>query len=174
MDAIKTKRMYRFKTQSGFTLIEVLVSIVILGVGILGFLMSIDSVFRYNRISENMTQATLSASNKLEELKRMATNEPTGGGFGFSYMIDTASGYLSTLTAVDNWTYTGNDTDGDITRTWTLEAYPAGGSNPSFLEPLNVDMVQATVTTEWLDDKSQTRGVTLKTLMHRRQFLNIN
>ena len=87
---------FTIRNEAGFTLLEVLISMVIMTVGILGILSSVNSVNHFQRHSRDMTMATMHATNKLEEIKRVATNEPTGGAFGFNYFVnDGATGFLN-------------------------------------------------------------------------------
>ena len=51
--------------QAGFTLIEILVSITLLSVGILGLILAVDSIIYYQSKSAEVTQATLLATNKI-------------------------------------------------------------------------------------------------------------
>ena len=62
--------------QAGFTLIEILVSIAIVAFGILGLIKVVDSITYYQNESREISQATLLAANKIEEVKRLSTNEP--------------------------------------------------------------------------------------------------
>ena len=65
--------------QAGFTLIEVLVSMTILALGILGLITVVNSIMYHQSKSREVTQATLLIKNKIEEIKRISTNEPSGG-----------------------------------------------------------------------------------------------
>jgi prepilin-type N-terminal cleavage/methylation domain-containing protein len=73
--------------QAGFTLIEILVSIAIVAFGILGLIKVVDSIIYYQNESREISQATLLATNKIEEVKRISTNEPSGGKYGFNYLV---------------------------------------------------------------------------------------
>lgn len=164
------------RNEAGFTMLENLVSMSILAVGILGLLASVNTTNHFQRQSEDMTLATMHAANKLEEVKRAATNEPTGGAFGFDYLVDdSASGYLNAYTAADNWTRSASDTIDGITRNWTIQVYPVvQDANESFLVPGAIRMVEAVVTTSWTDERGNLQSVLLATVLHRRQFLGAN
>ena len=54
----------------GFTLAEIMISLVILSVGLLGLASQTLSVIKANSLSDQMTRATVRAEDKLEELKR--------------------------------------------------------------------------------------------------------
>lgn len=60
----------------GFTLNEVLVSISLIGIGVLGFSASTIGVIQGNLISGNVTIATNLAQGKMEELKTLGTALP--------------------------------------------------------------------------------------------------
>ena len=69
------------KRQSGFTLIEVMIAVVILAAGILALAtMQIVSI-RSNAFSTEMTYATMLAQSEFEEFRNMAYDDitPTGG-----------------------------------------------------------------------------------------------
>lgn len=158
-------------------MLEVLTSLVILTVGILGVLSSVNSISHYQRHSKNMTLATMHATNKLEEIKRVATNEPTGGAFGFDYLVDDgAGGYLNGFTASDDWTRSSNDVVDGFNRSWSISVYPSSAqtASQSFLIPGAIRMVEAVVTTTWTDEKGESKNVELAVVLHRRQFLGTN
>jgi len=54
---------------SGFTLIEVLVAMVILSVGLLGTAALITGIINGNKVSNRITTATVLAQDKMEEIK---------------------------------------------------------------------------------------------------------
>jgi len=171
-----SKHLVPVRNETGFTLIEVMVSLTIMTVGILGLLSSVNTVNHYQRHSKDMTLATMHATNKLEAIKRVATNEPTGGAFGFGYLVNDTTGYLNGYTAVDDWTRTSSDTVDGLTRNWSLSVYPASAQTAaqSFLVPGAVRMVEAVVTTSWTDEKGGLKNVEVATVLHRRQFLGVN
>lgn len=172
-----SKLLVPTRNEAGFTLIEVMVSLTIMTVGILGLLSSVNTVNHYQRHSKDMTLATMHSTNKLEEVKRVATNEPTGGAFGFGYLVDdTASGFLNGYTASDDWTRSSSDTIDGLTRSWSISVYPASSQTAaqSFLVPGAVRMVEAVVTTSWTDEKGGSKSVEVATVLHRRQFLGVN
>jgi prepilin-type N-terminal cleavage/methylation domain-containing protein len=171
----KSKFSIPIRNDAGFTLVEVMVSLTLMTVGILGLLSSVNSVNHYQRQSKDMTLATMHAGNKLEEVKRVAANEPTGGAFGFGYLVDDA-GYLNGYTAVNDWTRSSSDTVDGLTRSWSLSIYPASAqtAEQSFLIPGAVRMVEAVVTTSWTDEKGDSKSVEVATVLHRRQFLGVN
>lgn len=165
------------RNETGFTMIENLVSMSILAVGILGLLASVNTINHYQRHSKDMTLATMHGANKLEEVKRVATNEPTGGAFGFGNLVDDgAGGFLNGYTAPDDWTRSSSDTVDGITRNWTISVYPTSAqtADQSFLIPGAIRMVEAVVTTSWTNEKGDLKSVEVATVLHRRQFLGVN
>ena len=157
----------------GFTMLEVLISMSIFAVGILGLISSVTTVMHYQRHSKDMTLATMHATAKLEEIKRRATNEPTGGAYGFSYLVkQDGTGYTAGYTAPDNFTRESSDTINGYNREWSLEIYPASAqATQSFTTPGGIRMVEAVVTVSWVDEKNDTKSVEVATVLHRRQFV---
>ncbi len=58
-----------FKSEDGFTLNEILISIALIAIGVIGFSVNTIGVIQGNFISGNVTIATNLAQDKLEELK---------------------------------------------------------------------------------------------------------
>ena len=163
------KLFQRGRNQQGFTLLEVVVSMGILAVGIFGLLKAADSVIFYQNNSRLVTEATMKTTNKIEEVKRFSANEPTGGVYGFNYLV---TDYLTEkgLTKDDDWTYSKTEQDGDFNITWQLQVFPSGGDE-KFDEPTSIHMLEVLVTTEWTDSRGQTKEVEMASVLHRRQFI---
>ncbi len=163
-----------FGNSAGFTMIEVLASMVILSVGILGLASSINSVTHFQRYSKDLTSATMHTTAKLEEIKRMGTDEPTGGAFGFLYLVNDTTGYLNGYAAPDDW----NRVSPDDTTTYPgfsqvaeLTVFPAGAqATQDFTDPSSIDMVDVQVTTTWVDDRGNSHEVQAGTVIHKRRF----
>ena len=62
---LRTLNLKSKDNQTGFTLIEILVSVTLLSVGILGLILAVDSIIYYQSKSAEVTQATLLATNKI-------------------------------------------------------------------------------------------------------------
>lgn len=108
----------------GFTLLEVLVTLVILEIGLLGTLALTTSVIRGNYFSKNITSATAIAQTQLEAVQREgyqnATTDkfPTGaqavnmGGVSFTRTTtiagDTPAANMKTVTVTVNWNEANN------------------------------------------------------------------
>ena len=86
----------RKMNQKGLTLVEVLIGLVILAIGLLGVSGMQITAIAGNHSSRNLTQATVMAQNKLEELKHMPYNDPTLNSGQPPQQI-TASGVIYTV-----------------------------------------------------------------------------
>jgi hypothetical protein len=115
------------------------------------------------------TEATLNTANKIEEIKRLSTNEPTGGTFGFNYLV---TDYLTDagFSEIDNQTYSESRTVGDFTTTRTLQIYPSGTSE-TFDDPTTIHMLEVVVKTAWTDSRGGAKDVEMAAVIHRRQFI---
>jgi len=163
----------QLRSNSGFTLIEVLVSITILSFGIMGLLSTMHSVSLHQNNSDFATEATMLASDRLEEIKRVATNEPLGGVFGFSYFVDD-SGFLSGWTPQGNTGRTLTETLPDgITRTTTVSIYPVGTAGEDFTSANvgSIHMVEVEVEVAWTNNAGVSKNVEVSTVLQRRQFI---
>ncbi len=157
------------RNQKGFTLVEVMVSMVVLAVGLFGLIKAADSVIFYQNNSRLVTEATMKTTNKIEQVKGFSANDPTGGAFGFDYMVTT---YLTNegLTQDDDWTYSKTEQDGEFNITWQLQVFPSGGDE-TFADPLSIHMLEVLVTTSWNDSHGNARELEMASVLHRRQFI---
>ncbi len=187
----KTNSKTRFKlfrpleNAKGFTLIEALVSTVILSVGILGLASSVNSVVRYQNKSNNMSQATLLTAAKIEEIRRVGTNEAPGGGgiFSFAYLVNNQAvnplpGYIT----AQNQFIGGDgirvvsavDTPGIFTRTTQIQVWPLNAPNGENFATLAtqtaINMVEVQVTTTWQDSFGNTHSAQSGTVISKRRF----
>ena len=108
--------------QRGFTLLEVLVTIVILSIGLLGIAGLTTGVVRGNHFSKNVTSATAAAQTQLEAVKSggyvlaVAANFPddtvTMGGMSFSrtttITADSPATNMKTISVTVNWNESNN------------------------------------------------------------------
>lgn len=103
------------RSQKGFSLVEVLICMVIVAVGLLALAgMQITSI-KGNALSRKVTQATVLAQNKMEELKRLPFTDPSlssgchsegtlsGTVFSRSYQIEDLSATLKAITVTVQW-----------------------------------------------------------------------
>ena len=177
MNTSKIKSLYlNLKDkQHGFTLIETLVSISILTIGILGLISVVDSVIYYQSKSAEVTQATLFTTNKVEEIKRFSINEPSGGIYGFNYLV---TDYLvdKQMTQINEKTYSFSEVINEgpklpkMTRTVTLQTYPPEDES-SFSDPGKIDLLEAVIKTEWTDKRGNKKSVEMGSLIHKRHFI---
>jgi len=157
------------RNQGGFTLIEVVVSMVILSVGIFGLIKTAGSVIYHQDNSRLITEATLITTNKIENTKRYSANEPTGGAYGFNYLV---TDYLTdeSFTEISDQNYRKVETEGDFTVTTNLQIYPSSSSD-NFDSPTEISMLEVLVTTEWTDSRGQSKDMEMASVLHRRQFV---
>lgn len=166
------------QSQSGFTFLEILISITIFSVAILGLMTTSHTVGMSQRSADDMTEATMIATDHMENIKRFATNEPLGGAYGFDYLIDSA-GFLVSYSAPDDFTRSRVETtteDPDlppgVTRTTTLTIYPASAqATEDFTMPDTIHMVEVQVDVTWVDASGATKKIPLSTVLQRRQFI---
>jgi len=78
-------------TSEGFTLLEVLIAVAILGTAIVVLLLQFSVALRAGSITQNVTVATLHAKEKIEELKmeRELSESSQSGTFGDGYEWET-------------------------------------------------------------------------------------
>ncbi len=132
----KVDQPYLIRREDGFTLNEILASIALISISILGFTLNTIMVIQANYFSKNFTTATYLAQDKIEQLKNLAP-----------------------LTDVDNCTdppekdINATGTSGGIfDRCWTIKS-----------SPLGVGLREITVIVSWRDYIS--RNVTLSSLV---------
>jgi len=170
------------QSQAGFTFIEVMIAITIFSVGVLGLMTSTHTVSHGQRNSDFMTEATLIATDRMEEIKRVATNEPSGGAFGFDHFVDdNAGGFLNVAnwTDVDDFTreiIEDNQDDSKIPpgfdRRTIVQVYPvAAQATEDFDNPETIHMVEVIVEVSWDSTTGKQRNLQLNTVLQRRQFI---
>ena len=164
-----------FHNQIGFTLIELLISIVVLTVGILGLIKVVDSVIFYQDQSHNNSRAALFVTNKIEEIKRLSTNEPAGGIYGFDYLVRDYANETG-MNRVNDTTYSIVETidEGNgstvINRSLTFKTYPPD-EDISFSDPELINLLEVIVKAEWIDNRGRSQDFEMGSLIHRRQFI---
>lgn len=175
------KILLPFGNSAGFTLIEALISMVILSVGILGLSSSVNSVIRHQKQSNNLTTATMLTAAKIEDIKRFGTNELAGGTYSFAFLVDNvnghitpANGYAGTNRIVAATDVTlGNNVAGGFTRTWQIQVWPTTAPAGENFDDINtqraINMVEVQVTTTWTDDYGNLQTVQSGTVMHKRR-----
>ena len=97
----------------GFTLLEILIAVSIFAIGVLAVASMQISAIRGNRLGNEVTQATLLAQDKLEELKNSADiasvpdSSDQQGIFTRSWQITPATGDSRLVTMTVTWTVAG-------------------------------------------------------------------
>lgn len=130
--------MRLLKRQEGFTLNEILISVALIAIGILGFSLNTMGVIQGNQISGGFTIATNLSQDKLEELK--AAGSFTDGS--------------------DSPTTTGGS-GGRFTRTWTITTSSLNDASSTAAKGSTLKEISVTVS--WTEYGS-TRQVEVKTL----------
>jgi len=113
--------LIRFLGEKGFTLIEVAAGLIILGIGLLGIAALQVTSIKGGYFSNNVTQATILAQDKLEYLKNLSYsdsnlssgqhNEGIISGTIFSrqyHVLEDAGNSMKTITVTLSWTDRGN------------------------------------------------------------------
>jgi len=93
------------RKNSGFTLVELLVAIVILSVGLLGMATLTGSIIRNNKLSNDLTTATTLAQDKLEDIR--AAGYASAVSETKTACATPFSGYQREVTVSDNTPATG-------------------------------------------------------------------
>ena len=112
----------RLKASSGFTLIEVMITTVVLSIAFLATFASVMAVINGNDFSKRMAVATMLAQDKLEELKNLSYTDSnlsagdhpassetltlTGGGSytrRWNVAVDTPATGMKTMTITVQW-----------------------------------------------------------------------
>jgi len=124
--------------QQGFTLLEVLVTIIILSIGLLGIAGLTTGVIRGNHFSKNVTSATAAAQTQLEAVK-------SGG-----YALAVADNFPADTVSMGGMSFS---------RTTTITAIPP-------VSPATVStMKTVSVTASWNESNNTARSVTLETIL---------
>jgi len=99
-----------FGSKNGFTLIEVMASMIILAIGVLGLAPMIITAIQGNSFGEDMTNANALAQDKMEELKTisyslMASGQDTVGTVQRTWTVDRDNPItgVSQLTVITQW-----------------------------------------------------------------------
>ena len=146
--------MKKIHLQSGFTLLEVMMALLILSVALLGLASLSSTVIQNNSYSNNYTTATLLAQDKLEELLNRA--------FTHVDLEDANTANNTTADFFSTVVFDSQDTQVDETGT-------AGAAGGVFTRTVNIWPVSSTrkdiaVILTWEDDQGNTRTVSLSTI----------
>ena len=100
MKSMNFMNMFNTRNNSGFTLIEVLVAMVILSVGLLGTAALITGIINSNKLSNRISTATVLAQDKMEEIKSVSYSNAVSETRAF--MSSPYDKYEREVTVVDN------------------------------------------------------------------------
>ncbi len=123
-------------SQEGFTLIEILFSMALIGIAVLGFTMHMVGIIKGNYTSNNFTAATNLAQDKMEQIRAQTAWDNA------NYCPDSGEQNLSATGALG----------GRYRRCWVVRDSPLGNA-----------LRQVDVTVSWHDSASH--AVTLSTLV---------
>ena len=137
--------------ESGFTLLEVLVAIVILSIGLLGMASLTVGIINGNKFSNNATTATTLSQDKMEDIRRLGYSGPptteTPVTEAYGSIADASGNLLPEYAAYKRVTVADIYTPGT--------AWPPDG------------MKVITVTTYWKDANQTEHSVELKTILSK-------
>jgi type IV pilus modification protein PilV len=116
-------------TERGFTLLEILIAVSIFAIGVLAVASMQVSAIRGNRLGSEVTQATILAQDKLEELKNsvdiasVPDSSDQQGIFTRSWQITPATGDSRLATVTVTWTV------GGASHNMVLRTFTTGGGH---------------------------------------------
>ena len=112
------------KKVRGFTLLEVVIALAIFAVGLVGLLSLFPVSFQVSKRASDLTEATIYAQEKIEDLKRQGydnitvgsqTNQPISGTTRFTYdLVITETAGLKEITLTINYTEGGKSYSEDF------------------------------------------------------------
>lgn len=135
-------KRYRCHNDHGLSLLEVLVSMIVLAVGILGLAPMVVLSIEGNNISRDFTVATELAKDQLEQHEALGELMAYDSGYD---VVDSLPAASTALAAVDGYN-----------RTVIIESAESG--NPP-------NLCKVTVLVEWTDKLGQSRSISHSTLM---------
>ena len=146
--------------QRGFSLVEVMVTMVVISIGVLGHVSFQRIVYRDTGLAGTRNVASELASEKLEDLRGYSILGSDIGSFAFEDIGSNAGGSLS------NGTVTVGNTD--LTRSWTVTNYyyTTDLAAPSTTVPTGSplpDFKAVTVTIGWQDVTGAAQSLTVST-----------
>jgi len=115
---LQSRRPGNADPQSGFTLLEVLVAIVILTIGLLGTAGLTTGVIRGNHYSKNITSATAAAQTKLEAIKSGGYTNATSANFPSDTVTMGGTSFTRTI-AITSSSPAANMKTASVTVTWS-------------------------------------------------------
>lgn len=146
--------------QRGFSLVEVMVTMVVISIGVLGHVSFQRVVYRDTGLAGTRNVASELAAEKLEDLRGYATLGSETGVFAFEDIASNAGGSLGSGTVTVGST--------DLTRSWTVTNYyyTTDLAAPSTTVPTGSplpDFKAVTVTIGWADVTGAAQSLTVST-----------
>jgi type IV pilus assembly protein PilV len=146
------------RARNGFTLIEVLITLLVITSGLLAYVAMQRGVFREANLSTGRVAATELAMAKLEDLRSFTALKTTTGLFAYQDIASNVGGSLPSGTVVvDNISFN---------RSWTASNYWYPGSNSAAVttaptgNPLpSYKLVTVTIT--WIDQNGESPSLAL-------------
>lgn len=135
------KSFVHLHLQVGITLIEVLISLVIIAIGLLGIMQFTWQMWYHNNLIKQQIEAISVCQKKMEKLRSYEVLTTTPGWAAYA---DITSSVISENTTSNNTIYS---------TTWTVTDY----TNPAYKT--------VTVTTGWTDIRGNAQSVTLSSII---------
>lgn len=146
------QRAAKHSKQGGFSLIEVLVTMVVVALGLLGFAALQVHSIKSSRTALQRSYATMAAYDLVDCVRANRANAT-------AYEIGSVAGGVYTFTAPDDYTtdgtFTGNDLDAWLTR--------LGNALPGAGAILDVNGSQVTVVIQWAENVNSSTNVRFET-----------
>lgn len=154
--------IYKTSSEKGVSLIEVLITLVVLGMGLMSLAKFQGTVMRDNGLAKARTVAAHLAQQQIESFRRYEVLTTTAGKLAFQ---DIAAGNdaptVSSVAYTRSWTVTGYCSPTNYTLKATTASCTAGTVIP--------DLKMVTVTVSWVNQNGTTAGstesVTLDTII---------
>jgi prepilin-type N-terminal cleavage/methylation domain-containing protein len=121
LDLEMTQAMKHLKNNSGFTLVEVLVAALIVGVGLIAYGLTSGNIIGQNTQSKKKTVAVTLAQERMESIRNTALTVSLTGANGLDSPTESGGSWTASAggEVVDDEGATGT-TDAIYTRTWTV------------------------------------------------------
>ncbi len=143
------KHINNSKKCNGFTLLEVLVSLLILAIGVLGVAALQFQALRFNHDAYLRTQISINASDIIDQIR---LNDANANAYVGNYTLPNATG------ACDLTIATNAANDLACWRQQLIQVLPAG-SEANITSAVTADGTQYTVDLIWTDRESQERTI---------------
>lgn len=161
---------YFSKKNSGFSLIEVMLAVLVLSIGILAVSKLQTSLLRSGADANNRAKAAAIAERKIDDLRRfIGITEPTPGSWSaaltsptdvfFDQIITDEGGLIGPGAFAD---------DPEFSISWTVNDYyyPTALSTPQpTTAGIKADFKRVSVTVDWVDVGNTTQNITLDTII---------